>query len=88
VLYDTTAYIDAYAPLPEDPTRDGIPFSVLGTSFRLEYFETATLNQVRRYLDLCTRGERFCDGHVAGELESGTILAALRRLRDLRSTMC
>lgn len=84
LLYETTAYIDPYAPLPEDPTQDGIPFSVLGAHFPRDYFESATLNQVRRYLVLCTRGERFCDGHIAGEFAGGSIVAALRRLRKLR----
>lgn len=87
LLYETTAYIDPYAPLPEDPTQEGIPFSVLGAHFPPDYFETATLNQVRRYLVLCTRGERFCDGHIAGEFESGSFHAALRRLRRLRSKL-
>ncbi len=64
-----------------------MPFDVMGLRFRPEYFETATLNQVRRYLMLCTRGERFCDGHVAGEFDSGALLAALRRLRVLRNEM-
>lgn len=87
VLYDTSAYIDPYAALPEDPTQEGIPFSVLGAHFPAAYFETATLNQVRRYLVLCTRGERFCDGHIASQFKSGSIPAALRRLRALREKM-
>lgn len=84
LLYETTAYIDPYAPLPEDPTQDGIEFSVMGAHFPPEYFDSATLNQVRRYLVLCTRGERFCDGHIASQFESGSMLAALRRLKNLR----
>ncbi|MBX3097681.1 MAG: hypothetical protein KF812_12555 [Fimbriimonadaceae bacterium] len=86
-LYDTTAYIDPYAPLPENPTQDGMLFSVLGAHFPPDYFETATLNQVRRYLVLCTRGERFCDGHIAGEFESGALHAALARLKQIRSEL-
>lgn len=84
LLYDTSAYIDPYAPLPEDPTAEGIPFSVMGAHFPPDYFESATLNQVRRYLVLCTRGERFCDGHIASQFESGSILAALKRLSFLK----
>lgn len=86
LLYETSAYIDPYAPLPEDSTRDGVPFSVMGAHFPPEYFETATLNQVRRYLVLCTRGERFCDGYIASQFESKSIQAALRRLRHLRDS--
>lgn len=84
LLYETSAYIDPYAPQPEDPNQDGVPFSVMGAHFPPEYFDTATLNQVRRYLVLCTRGERFCDGHIASQFESGSIQAALRRLRTFR----
>ena len=84
LLYETSAYIDPYAPLPEDPTQEGVPFSVMGAHFPPQYFEAATLNQVRRYLVLCTRGERFCDGHIASQFECGSLQAALHRLRQLR----
>lgn len=87
LLYRTSAYIDPYAPLPEDPTQEGVPFSVMGASFPTEYFATATLDQVRRYLVLLTRGERFCDGHIAGEFDGGRVVAALRRVRELRAGM-
>jgi len=83
LLYDSSLYLDPYAALPEDPKQDGIAFSVMGASFPPEAFRSATLDQVRRYLVLCTRGERFCDGHVAGEWDSGALLAALRRFREL-----
>ncbi len=87
LLYKTSAWIHPYDPLPEDPERvreEGIAFSVLGVSHPPEFLARASLNQVRRYLVLCTRGERFGDGHIAGEFESGALLAALRRLRELR----
>lgn len=87
LVYSTSAAIDPYAALPEDPTQDGVPFSVAGTHYPLEYFENATLNQIRRYLVLCTRGERFCDGHIASQFDSGAFQAALRRLRDLRLSL-
>lgn len=83
LLYQTPFYIDPYAALPEDPMLDGVPFSVMGAHFPLEYFETATIDQVRRYMLLCTRGERFCDGHIAGEFERGVIQAAFNRLQQL-----
>lgn len=72
--------IDAYRPLPEDPEGTTEWFSDAVTP---EYFATATLNQVRRYLFRCSRGERFCDGAVAGECENGRMLAALGRLKEL-----
>jgi Family of unknown function (DUF6508) len=87
LIYETTTWIDAYAPLPEDATPEGIPFSVMGAHFPADYFVTATLNQVRRYFAVCTRGERFCDGYMAGQFEDGAILAALRRLKELRDTV-
>ncbi|MDQ2985944.1 MAG: DUF6508 domain-containing protein [Armatimonadota bacterium] len=80
----TGGFIHPYDALPEDATQGGIQFSVLGAHFPIEYFETATLNQVRRYLSLCTRGERFCDGHIAGQFENGCIIAALRRVAALK----
>lgn len=80
-------FVHPYDALPEDPTEDGVTFSVLGAHFPPEYFQTATLNQVRRYLVLCSRGERFCDGHIESEFQSGSVVAALRRLHDLRKTM-
>jgi hypothetical protein len=87
LLYETSAYTDPYAILPEDPTQDGVPVPVMGTHFSAGYFEMATLNQVRRYLVLCTRCERFCDGHIASHFDSGFIQAALRRLRQLRDSL-
>jgi hypothetical protein len=43
----------------------------------------ATLDQIRTMLTYCVRGERFCDGHWAAMLESGRVVAILRRLRVL-----
>lgn len=83
LLYKTPFYIDPYAALPEDPSPDGVTFSVTGAHFPPEYFENATLDQVRRYMLLCTRGEKFCDGHIAGEFERGVIQAAFNRLQQL-----
>lgn len=79
------SFVHPYDPLPEDTDQEGIKFSVLGAHFPLEYFETATANQVLRYISLLHRGERFCDGHIAGEFESGAVVAALRRLKQLRA---
>lgn len=76
--------IHPYEPLPEDETQEGIPFSVAGATFTEEYFARATLDQVRRYLMLLGRGERFCDGHIDGEFRAGKIVMALRRLAVLR----
>ena len=45
---------------------------------------TASLDEIRTMLTYCVRGERFGDGHWAYMLESGRILALLRRLAALR----
>jgi hypothetical protein len=45
---------------------------------------TASLDQIKTMLTYCVRGERFADGHWAYMLESGRIVALLRRLADLR----
>lgn len=85
LLYNTSAYIDPYKVLPEDPRglEDGADtLSVLNNCPGA--IPTATLNQIRRYLVLCTRGERFCTGYIAGEFESGSMLAAFHRLKELR----
>ncbi len=83
LLYESSLYIDPYAALPEDPSREGAPFDVMEASFPAAYFTTATIDQVRRYLVFCTRAERFCDGRMASEWDSGALPAALRRFREL-----
>ena len=49
-----------------------------------ELIEAADLSQIRTMLTYCVRGERFADGHWAQMLESGRIVALLRRLAVLR----
>jgi hypothetical protein len=44
----------------------------------------ATLAEIRTMLTFCVRGERFGDGLWAAMLESGKIVAILKRLRVLR----
>jgi ADP-ribosyl-[dinitrogen reductase] hydrolase len=44
----------------------------------------ATLAEIVTMLTYCVRGERFSDGHWAAMLESGRIVALLKRLRVLR----
>lgn len=78
------AGIHPYEALPEDETPDGVEFNVLGTSFDREYFAKATVDQIRRYFILLSRGERFCDGHIDGEFQAGKVVAALHRLAILR----
>ena len=49
-----------------------------------ELIAVASLDQIRTMLTYCVRGERFMDGHWAHMLESGRIVALLRRLAALR----
>ena len=44
----------------------------------------ATMDEIRTMLTYCVRGERFADGHWAAMLESGKVVAILRRLDVLR----
>lgn len=85
IAYASSPDFDPYVPLTEDPTIEGVPIDIRQVRFCAEYFESATLNQVRRYLMLCPRRERFCDGYIAEQFDHGVLVAALRRLRQLRA---
>ena len=47
----------------------------------------ASLDQIATMLTYCVRGERFGDGHWAAMLESGRIVALLRRLAVIRESL-
>jgi hypothetical protein len=51
------------------------------------FIQGATLSEVKTMLTYCVRGERFSDGHWVAMLESGRIVALLKRLRVLREQM-
>ena len=51
------------------------------------FIQCATLAEVVTMLTYCVRGERLSDGHWAAMLESGRIVALLKRLRVLREQM-
>ncbi|MEN6479691.1 MAG: DUF6508 domain-containing protein [Anaerolineales bacterium] len=46
--------------------------------------ESADLDTIRRFLTVCVRSERVDEGHLGTSFESGSLLAALRRLKQLR----
>lgn len=52
-----------------------------------EFIKQASLEQVKKMLTYCVRGERFCDGHRESLLEGGQIVALLRRLKAIREQM-
>lgn len=45
--------------------------------------EEMNIKEIATVLTFITRGERFCDGHIAGYVESGELLRLMLRLRDL-----
>lgn len=51
------------------------------------FIARATLDELRTMLTYCVRGERFSDGHWGAMLESGRVVAILKRLRVLREQM-
>lgn len=51
------------------------------------FIATASLDDIKTMLTYCVRGERFMDGHWAHMLESGRIVALLRRLAVLRQEL-
>ena len=87
LVHGTSAHTDPYAVLPEDPAADGEPFSPTRFEYTPDHFARATLAQVRRYLSLLPRGERFSEGYIGQQVESGAFRAALERLRELRTAM-
>ena len=42
-----------------------------------------TADQIRTMMTYIDRGERFCDGSIAAEVENGRLLKMLLRLDDL-----
>lgn len=45
---------------------------------------SADLTTIRKVLTTVVRGERFCDGHIAGMFEAGVVQVAMRRLEELQ----
>jgi hypothetical protein len=87
LCYESSCVMDCYVVLPEDP-EGAIAGPELAELFQTEReFYSLTLNQVRRYLYLCTRGEKFCDGYIGGQIRNGRLVGAYRRLVDLRRQM-
>ena len=52
-----------------------------------DFIARATLDEIKTLLTYCVRGERFCDGHWGAVLQSGKIVAILRRLAILKETL-
>lgn len=52
-----------------------------------EFISQASIQDIKTMLTYCVRGERFSDGHWAAMLESGRVVAILKRLEALRRSM-
>jgi hypothetical protein len=79
--------MEPYEVLPEDSTGTKPDTSTLHVLQNASDISHATVDQIRRYFNLCTRAERFCDGAIEGHIENGLIPAALCQLRRLRESM-
>lgn len=84
---DVCSDIHPYHLLPEDEPDvqpDASIFKRFGT---VEAMQTASANQIRRLLMLCTRGEHFGFSSTGDLIASGVITAALHRLQVLRDEL-
>ncbi len=46
-------------------------------------YSSLTIEELRTVITHYVRGERFCDGLLAGALENGTLLKVLERIKEL-----
>ena len=78
--------IQRFIELAHDPAivdRDYVDKSVGSRFGRVGFIEQASLDEVKSMLTFMVRGERFCDGHIAGLFDEGHVVAVLQRLRQL-----
>lgn len=82
-VFCTPFYIDPYRGNPIGMAGTPTKFIGIGSPGRptvAEFFADADLDDVRQFMTLIIRVERFCDGNIAGEFESGAIQASFHRL--------
>ena len=48
-------------------------------------YENLSMDELRTVITHYVRGERFCDGLIAGAIEDGALLKILLRIRELNS---
>lgn len=76
------------------PRYNGAVLGALDTLTDLNYFEnrerlgdkdpgSMSLEDIATMYTFIRRGERFCDGHIAGYIEDGTLLLLVRRHLEL-----
>jgi hypothetical protein len=86
MVWNTPFFIDPYHGIKSgDPIPDPkfLDIGKRNHSTIADFFANATLATIRQYMAVCIRGERWCEGHVAGEFERGVIQAAFNRLEQL-----
>jgi hypothetical protein len=83
VFSGTGGFINPYEPLHEDADDWSVRIYDGQKPIDLDYLAGASIDQVRRWLSLTKRGERFCDGHIESQFENGYIVAALKRIQLL-----
>jgi hypothetical protein len=90
-VFRTPFYIDPYREVPGK--KGGVPpprFLGIGGPKRAKperFFKNAPLDEVRQYMAVCLRGEKWCTGYIGSEFERGVVIAAFRRLEVLRAEM-
>jgi hypothetical protein len=85
-VYETKFYINPYRGEKSGNPTLHPRFLNIGAQGYLTpeaFFANADLDEVRQYMAICLRGEKWCDGHIAGEFERGVIQAAFQRLEQL-----
>ncbi len=90
-VFCTPFYIDPYREVEGEESGVAPPrFIQLGAPGRPnpeEFFKNRPLEEVRQYMAVGLRGEKWCDGNIASEFRRGVAQAAFRRLEVLRAEM-
>lgn len=73
---NTSFYTNPYqeAPDGEDAFKHATDF--LHSISNVESLSVASLDEIRWYMVLCCRAERFCDGFISAEFSCGNVVAA------------
>ena len=79
--------IHPYHRLPEDGPDVPADVEIFAHFNTVVAMQTASANQIRRLLMLCTRGEHFGFASTGDLIASGVMLAALQRLQVLRDAL-
>lgn len=88
-VYSTRFYQNPYRYVPG--LEHGVPpprFLKIGDRGKPtpeQFFQDANLDEVRQYMAVCLRGEKWSTGHIANEFKRGVIQAAFKRLEELFS---